>query len=271
MHVLGITLLFASGAVGQTGAEFYHDFRTNEFPHKHFTVIEVDPASTMKREAEGLRITLSGEQKEIAGVVTKFNISGDFDITAGYEIIQAERPKTGYGVGFEIYITTATKHDITFYRRVRPTGKDVYSIFFRTSGPQGKRVPFSGPGLDDLPAAGKIGQLRIARTGPEAVLYAAEGPGNPFRELYRVPFGTDAITMLRLAANRGGTPNPLDIRIQDLRVRGDFDVPGSERARGSAFWLVAICFAVGIVAAGLLVWWQRRRNRTVDSHSPESG
>jgi hypothetical protein len=43
-------------------------------------------------------------------VATQFPIQGDVEITVSYEIIQADRPLAGWGVGLEVYLMTDTKH-----------------------------------------------------------------------------------------------------------------------------------------------------------------
>jgi hypothetical protein len=38
------------------------------------------------------------------GLEIKTTLRGDFEITAGYELLRADQPKEGYGVGFELFV-----------------------------------------------------------------------------------------------------------------------------------------------------------------------
>ena len=55
----------------------------------------------MFEEPEGLRIVLpsDAERQDPIGLVTRFPIRGDFEITAAYEILRSDKPSAGYGTG----------------------------------------------------------------------------------------------------------------------------------------------------------------------------
>src|SRR5438128_2650508 len=82
--------------------EFYHDFRNKDNLDANFKLVGPEAAKRVKPEPEGLRITLPAKQKnpDAVGVAPKFSIKGDVEITVGYEILQADQPKEGWGVSF---------------------------------------------------------------------------------------------------------------------------------------------------------------------------
>ena len=57
-----------------------------------------------KREEAGLRITLPADRtpNQPVGFKTTMVLSGDFEITAAYELLAADPPTTGYGVGVNL-------------------------------------------------------------------------------------------------------------------------------------------------------------------------
>jgi len=274
MRVLGLALLVALGMQGAPGDDFYRDFRGQPFDWAEFKVTGPGAANLIKSEAEGLRITVPADVKSPVGLVVGFPVKGDFELTAGYEIIQADQPAAGYGVGFEIWLRTdtATKEATAFSRIVRPSGDDVYVCSRLTTNPQGRRVGIPGLKLPDFQAAGKSGQLRIKRTGSEVVLLAADEGNKEFREYYRFELGAEDIETLRLAANPGNAANVVDLRVRDFRLRsGDLpaaaknqEVPkdgkGPTRDRTS-LWLLAALLGAMLVIAGLLMWWRKAGSR----------
>ena len=148
----------------ETIPSFYHDFRKRAYPNENFMPAGPNAAGLVKAEEEGLRITLPAKQDkpEPVGVRALVGVKGDFEITAGYEFLQADAPKTGTGIGFEIYLETSspTKEGLGFIRVIRPNGSDVYAGSRRTTNSQGKRA--FAPGLRplDMPAEGsKTGRL----------------------------------------------------------------------------------------------------------------
>ena len=62
-----------------------------------FELLGAGAAQFVKYEADGLRIALpAGKSQRPTGVVTTFGLSGDFDVSAGYEILH-EPDWSGFG------------------------------------------------------------------------------------------------------------------------------------------------------------------------------
>jgi hypothetical protein len=201
---------------------FSHDFRNNEALDKNFRFAPPSAAERFKFEPEGLRITLPADVKKPAtvGVVLEEKVRGDFEITIAYEFLQVDKPKNGGGTGFEFYLMTdtSTKEALAFDRRIRTSGQDTYSCGRLTTN-NGKRGSLPGTNFKDLPAVGKQGQMRITRVGNIAILSVAEEMSKDFRVLYSVPLGPEDLTLVRFAANPGGSVTTIDLRLLDVQVR----------------------------------------------------
>jgi hypothetical protein len=277
MKLIGFTLLLG---VAAAEGEFYQGFRGRIFPRELFKITGPNASELIQPEAEGLRITLPPKEKTAAavGIEADFPIKGDFEITVGYELLKADPPQAGFGVGLEIYLVTATttKEAAALYRFVRRGGGEAYGCSRMTTNKEGRRVGI--PGFEDIPTTAKSGQLRIKRTGTEAVMSAAEGADKDFRELYRFDLTDADIVQLRLAANPGNAPNAVDLRLMDLRVRAA-DVPRSaepvQDAGASPSWprrnlsVLAALLAAALVIFGLLVWRHKSRARREEPDASE--
>ncbi len=87
-------LVLASLAQTETDQEFYQDFRGGGSVHHALTLFGPYRDRAMQQEPRGLRITLPARRRDTApvGFTPKFRISGDFEITVGYEILSAKPP-----------------------------------------------------------------------------------------------------------------------------------------------------------------------------------
>ncbi|HEY1379265.1 MAG TPA: protein kinase, partial [Gemmataceae bacterium] len=175
---------------------------------------------TVVRDAEGLRIALPVRKSHnFAGVELPRRFVGDFEITAGYELLRADQPTTGHGVGFIVRLTTATARpsDVAFCRMTRVQEGDVYWASRMTTGEDGK-PDYGVP--DHTPATARSGSLRITRVGDEASFWVADDDSGEFRKLFQKHVGPEDVTSIVLAAYPGWEANPVEVRIRDLRVRG---------------------------------------------------
>ncbi len=149
------------------------------------------------------------------GLVMTSPVRGDFEITAGYQLLHADRPAAGYGVGFEIFIRTdtPTNESITFSRVVRVEEGDVYSCS-RNTIREGK--PYHS--VKYVPTSSAAGRLRLTRRGAEVAFAAAENGRDAFQVLCRYTLGADDLNMVRIAAQPGRAPAAVDLRIVDLTI-----------------------------------------------------
>src|SRR5439155_15340427 len=118
-----------------------------------------DASAFTRTDDGGFRITLPAqrESSEAVGLFLRTTLQGDFDIICGYELIEADRPKSGWGVGFEFYTwtETPTKEAIAFSRYVRAEEGDVF-LCSRMTTVDGRRRYNNRT----IPAPGKSGKMR---------------------------------------------------------------------------------------------------------------
>jgi hypothetical protein len=261
---------------GQLGAEIYHDFRAGQPLPASFRVIGHDGGKYTKPEQGGFRITIPADRKFVhdrVGLEMAGPFKGDFEVTAGYELLHADAPTNGYGVGVELFVHMSakpTEDGMGLYRVKRVNEGDDYMVS-RNSMENGK-----GRYLQrHFPTSCTKGKLRITRRGADATNWVAEGDSDNFKELCRYELGSDPVKMIWFTGFTGHFGYDVDLRIVDVRVRTD--VPVAEQTAGPRFladdqqdnvagksWLALYLAAgmgitVGLVLCALLYLGLRRR------------
>jgi hypothetical protein len=285
-----IALVMALGISGTAfsqapGKDVYQDFRNNRSPGSTFRLGGFDPDNEIKPEKEGLRIKLPAERGQhlLAEVNADFPLTGDFEFTATYEILSAQPPLKGYGVGVNLTISTVAdpKKFGKLCRVMRPKEGNVYLA--ETWPKYQQRVKKS---------AVLAGQLRLARIGAALHFLVSDGAGHDFEEIWTVrDYGVDDIGYAGFQVSDSGEPgNPTDARLIDLRVRlGKIDLdklasaaplaapapPPSEPAPAPAVelprWLIALAVCIGsiffVVVLALVILFLMRSRKV---HKPEA-
>jgi hypothetical protein len=245
-------------SLGQMDDEFYQDFRGGASIHPVLVRFGAGSAGMIQQEAEGLRLTLPANHKGGAavGVAPRFHLSGDFEITLGYEILSAGEPSDGLGAGVKIWGKFGSEdfQAMTVAHVIRPKeGNGFVSILAHEKG--GKRVFKRKARATDV----KKGRLRLARTGSELSFLVAEGEDETFEELQRVTVGTSDVASLRIPASAPNDPSELSIRLLDLRIRAD-DLPATGRKERAAWgWVVVWVLVIGVIGAGSFLLWRYQR------------
>lgn len=266
MKALLLTLLYTTAQVDEPGKDFHRDFRKAEAP-RGLILLNPKEEKYARFEPEGLRLTLPKERNDpapIAGVKTTFSLSGDFEVTGSFEILEAEEPAGGFGVGVSLFVQKAppSPEGAGIYRLVKPGGKQVI-YWDRSIGKQGEKMRFEG---NTSPCEANVGRMRLKRVGSILHYQWAEGlEGEEFHEVKKVDFGPDDITGLSMRGLTGKQPYALDARFFDLRIRSGNPIaaapapapapvenaaPGPERER-SWRWLAILAGLVVAVAVGV--------------------
>ncbi len=195
------------------------DFRGSKGPLPPLRLTGPDCERVSKLEEKGWRITLAADRPmpEVVGLVLTNPVQGNFEITTGYEILRADRPPKGGGVGLELFVAMDTPEQDAFklYRFQRPREGDGFMCVRSTGIGRDRRHD----GIFDR-AESKTGQLRITRRGAEVAFSAAE-EGETFRELYRYSPGSADLKLVRIGAYTSNDPYPVDLRITDFRIQAD--------------------------------------------------
>ncbi|MBN9518089.1 hypothetical protein J0H58_06165, partial [bacterium] len=74
----------------------------------HFGRYGPRPTRVVVREAQGVRLRLPAEATgaKPTGLYSYFALAGDFEVSAGYEVIDVPPPTDGYGAGFGLAVET---------------------------------------------------------------------------------------------------------------------------------------------------------------------
>jgi DNA-directed RNA polymerase subunit RPC12/RpoP len=217
-----LLLLLSNALLGQPkyATEIYQDFRGKRplIPEFRLQGPDVD-AVTMPEDA-GLRITLPKTRKvnQALQIAANFTITGNFEVTGTYDLLSADMPTNGYGVGVSLNI--ATTDDLRKFlkmsrvMRPEPEHMSVYMAEYWTKGANDWR----GPRED---TERRSGQLRLVREGSAARCQVSEGPGKEFKTiLEKEDFGTEDMVHLRFEVAVGNkSAYAVDARLVDLRVR----------------------------------------------------
>jgi LPXTG-motif cell wall-anchored protein len=109
------------------------------------------------------------------------------------------------------------------------------------------------------PAKGRSGKLRFVRTGSTLAYLAAEGKSESFVEIDQFEIGDEDVNMVRIAADNGGSPTQVDVRITSVRVVADELGTPTPLAPSSSPWLLWLGAGVVLAAVGGYGFLRRRR------------
>lgn len=271
MNALLLALVCAVGQADEYVQDYRHDFRGAPIPDELAQLPWNYPAMTV--EKEGLRIRLPKERKVMGqvGVHTTFPVKGDFEITAGYEILHADPPSEGWGVGVTlyVYVDEPVKNAAGIYRLERPKGVQTIHWDCAVTHADGRRDYRTDRVSSDV----KIFRLRMTRKNRTLTCFWAQGlTGDDFREIGTTEFLSDDLTAVALNTTTGGKPFDLDVRLLNLRIRSSIkslsdpdpaQSPGERLWQRRRLWLVLLLLGVALTAGALS--WRLRRRRIMSS------
>jgi hypothetical protein len=268
-HVLpriGLCLLWATCAGPAAPAEECTQvFRGRPYDARFFRPTGSNTARVIRAESQGLRISLAADHgsKLPVGLVTRFGVRGDFDIAMAFDLLRVDRPPSGHGAGVSIWITmvSPTQEAATIARQVRTNGEQVW-LSNRASTPVGEKRRYHG---GTVATQATSGQLRLVRKGSILSFLIAQGESDDFRKVYESELGTADLDTVRFAADNGGSPTAVDVRIRLLRIRADDlpQVPKKVLAQPARWpiWLAVALAVLAFAAAGLWLWSSSARAR----------
>jgi hypothetical protein len=252
--------LGAASSVSVSAAETGQDFRGKPYDPRLFLQTGPGFATAVRSERQGLRIVLPPEhgKRPPVGIVCKTGVKGDFEITMEFEVLDVKEPKGGRGAGSSLHLTmvSPTQEAATTGRQLKPDGN---SVFFahRATTPRGGSREHHGK---TTPTECRSGRLRLVRTGSILAYLAAEGKSDSFREIDQFAIGKDDVDAVRIAADNGGSPTPVDVRINSLKIVADELGDPTPLPPPSSRW--PLWLGVGVVlalaAGGAYGVWRRR-------------
>jgi hypothetical protein len=240
--------------------EYYYSFKGNPEKGPGLDLFGPDAEESVKFEPAGLRITLPPGYEGLrpnTGVITRFAVKGDFEITVGFEILQEPDPadsprQTRFTLFVPLDAPGADR--ATLSRRVTTLGATEFLTWLTLSNEAtGKKEPKG----DEFPTETKAGRLRLVRNGSVLSYHVAEGADGAFTLLQKYPFAANDLKDVRIVGSTGGRKAALDVRVIDLRIRADAlpNVPAATVQRaGKMLWVVSV-LALGLVITFVLGMW----------------
>jgi DNA-directed RNA polymerase subunit RPC12/RpoP len=287
---------FAQNGQKEFKARFHQDFRGGDPKNPNLRPVR---DANFRWEAEGARITIVAGEGRVptTGIAGNFRIKGDFEITASYEVLAAEKPTEGYGVGISLFVAIDPEalDAVSLARRIGVKGNVLFlSDRMKPSG--GNPVHTVRTKQSKAPA----GKLRIQRLGSMVRFFVAEGDDPEFVPIYQdgnakkidAEFGDADIRYFQVGGDAGNSQSALDLRLLDLTVSAEelsglADVaakrvvppwilnPPAANAEPSAWpsWLVAIVIVcAALLPIGVVAWrvLGRRTPRTAKAGVPRT-
>lgn len=208
----------AQQEINKYAQEFYHDFRGKPLPKELHLTGKREP-EFLKFEPEGLRVTLPETFiHEFGGVSVRssFGFKGDFEITAGFEILHADVPGKGFGVGASMHMAQAQPGtQMATLARVVRAGPSQVLVWERTPN-KGEKYLGGVRKCSD-----KVLRLRFRRAGSTLhYLWAPGLEGGEFEEIgVQKEFGDADMNAVRINTITGREPCKADVRFIDFRIR----------------------------------------------------
>jgi hypothetical protein len=224
----------------------------------------------MHFEPAGLRIALPPGELTSSGIVSRFGLQGDFEITLSFDALKDPDPADAVGktgTRLTLTITLDTPQIDTPQSEVAALSRSMASKGLVTwARVRDRAAPLS----HSFPTPTTIGRLALVRSSADLFYLGASGATEPLRVLKKYRFGADDVKRIAITANTGTEKALLDVRVSDLAIRADAitgstgsDVtPTPPPAGRRRLWLVAaVSLGLAIVLAGLCVLAIHKRGR----------
>ncbi|MFH1922486.1 MAG: DUF1583 domain-containing protein, partial [Planctomycetota bacterium] len=215
------------GEAGRAGAAPMEARLTLDFPEQ----FKLEHSQLMARgglgryctpELAGLRVTIP--ENTDGGYNTydsKIVVKGDFEITAGFTILDLPRPEQGFGAGQRISIEDSRGERAAVQRLNREREGHVFVAYHGPIQEDGTREHI----VEMVATGGNSGWLRLKREGSTLSYLAAEAGSDHFTRFYESEFPND-VAKLQLVVQTGGSPTGVDVVWTSLDVRAEELVGG---------------------------------------------
>jgi len=265
----GQFLVYSTAPGGELKELFYQNFQSPNFPPS--TVLGIangeGEQKIVRRESSGVRILVSGKPSGFPpfGVAPRFRISGDFEITASYELLKLDKPASGYGVSVSLWAMTDTPSvdAATVSRAHRPWDGNVWVADKGWWDVSEKKYNHDGQAS---PTQSKAGKLRLVRMGPVMHYLVADGDSDEFRELRQVSFNEEDISQIFVGVDTGGSHGPVEVLLKDLRIHAEELPMGASKRQTSRAWIIWLAMGIfgtaGVAVSVLFLWKSAQARRT---------
>lgn len=210
------------GGAGRTGGAAMEARLTLDFPEEfkleHSQLLAAaNLGPHCNPEPAGLRVTIpENADTPYNAYDTKIVVKGDFEITAGFTLLDVPRPEEGFGAGQGISIEDSRGERAAVQRTHRQHEGHVF-VAYHSPAPKGDKREHIVQLAD---TEGDSGWLRLRREGTTLSYLAAQRDSDHFTQLYESEFPND-VARLRLVVQTGGSSKPVDVIWTDLDVQAE--------------------------------------------------
>jgi hypothetical protein len=167
---------------------------------------------------EGFRCTLPPgfDPVRYCGLRLRFDLRGDFEITAGFQILSLPPGERGTHPGAKICLRDGQQEGAILERLHLHDGTKNFSACRVRA--KGEEKVYD---CRNTPTEATSGRLRLRRAGTMIHYLFAPGDSKEFVELWATDFPETEIQQVELAAQAGGAPTGIDVLWTDLDVQAD--------------------------------------------------
>lgn len=176
-------------------------------------------------DGEGLVFDLAPGRKapNLDGLVTRFDIRGDFEITLKYDqlALQGTLPPSNSSLAIWLSLDSDPKIGAAMSRSFRTEGSQFVAnkITFEKDGE--KWIDRYESVMKPAPVDQTAGKLRLTRQGPTLTHWATTGLDQDFQLVRTWEIGTGDVTAMRIQVNPGGLERGLKVRLLQLDITAD--------------------------------------------------
>jgi|SRR5581483_6288089 len=241
----------------------------------------------VKLEPEGLRITLPAGfdgERPTHGVNTAMVASGDFEISAAFEVLKEPGPGEAGSKGTKVHLLVTVDKppwDLAgFSRHLMPKFATRYTAWHNQWNQDTRK---NKQEIKWFEAKSTKWRFRLTRKDTVLSYYLAEADEADFRLLQQYLFVGDDVKDIRVVATTGGPKAALDVRVTDLRIRAESlpnlgvvptdgmvpaEPPEERPIRGRWLIWLALGLAVVVLVGVTFAVWHRRRAQGASVSDP---
>jgi tetratricopeptide (TPR) repeat protein len=190
------------------------DFRDAKFDDRSLQLVGVDSTGRIKREAEGLRISVpkNGAKAGTMGIRSRLTLQGDFDVSAEFELVDTDSPSAV----MMLYVQFEDNSETVIQRTHRVGEGD----FFRLLSLNTKRPDRPEALSRAFPAGSNTGKMRMVRIGSRLCFLVADDDSGEYRLLYSCGGRSTGVRAVH-AVVLVGPDSPVDVRWLDFCIRAE--------------------------------------------------
>ena len=218
VFVMSVMLSFLSPLAAETaGREIFFSFLGEQFDNELLVPLGRGTVRLLEPQSDGLLFNLpTGYKLNSVGVSPRFQIRGDFEIIASYEVPVWKSPEAGYGMGPGLYLRMHDEKEsaVSIGRLLRPKQKHVFNATLSTTEDAKRKH-----NVKLFDARADSGKLKLVRKGSLLTFSVMDGGDGSFRELREVELGTADVELLRLGAQQSDVKTPVQVLWKDLFLK----------------------------------------------------